>query len=288
MFSQGKDERSDMHLGDACQIMPKTTHEKCIEIVDLKNDQMDFDTLQSADQTQSESNWSPPVETVQELNPRLQIVNDASKFLPRVDIQFTSEEMDQHREWPCPTSSDVQQPKKEEGGNPSNQRQLHALLTPQERLDIIYMYEIHKTPLCQVAQELNINYSTIRTLASGYRRSGGRINKLLTYMTKKRILQQRQSEMRKIVMERARKRRLNQLYKKEKGSAKNAFATQSQPISQVPPFVIEESNEPAPPKYCSLNLFVHEKKQMETTDVLNKMGTFVGDRERYPFTLPPR
>ena len=61
-------------------------------------------------------------------------------------------------------------------------------------MEIIYLYEVHNLPWSMVAKRANVNYSTVRTIASVYQKTGGRYNKLLTYMTKKSILDKRQQE----------------------------------------------------------------------------------------------
>ena len=66
------------------------------------------------------------------------------------------------------------------------------LIGAKDRIDIIYLYEVHGLPQSTIAKITKINYSTVRTIVSTYQRTGGRINKLLTYMTKKVILDKRQ------------------------------------------------------------------------------------------------
>lgn len=44
---------------------------------------------------------------------------------------------------------------------------------------------IHNVQLIEVAKKLNINYSSVRTIASVYRKSGGRTSKLLSHVSKK-------------------------------------------------------------------------------------------------------
>ena len=43
-----------------------------------------------------------------------------------------------------------------------------------------------------IADELGLNYSTIRTLVQQYRDSGGRFNRLLNYMAKKSFMKSRE------------------------------------------------------------------------------------------------
>lgn len=79
-------------------------------------------------------------------------------------------------------------------GQEQNVRTANSLLTSEQRLDIIYLYEVHRMALNDIALQTNMNYSTVRTLAASYKRSGGRFQKLLTYLSKKSILAWRRKE----------------------------------------------------------------------------------------------
>ena len=79
-------------------------------------------------------------------------------------------------------------------------------------MDIIYLHKVHKMPLCNIAIQTNINYSTIRTLASSFKRSGGRISKRLTFLSKKAILTARRRETKALLLRRAAKQRRHHEY----------------------------------------------------------------------------
>ena len=56
-------------------------------------------------------------------------------------------------------------------------------MTHQERIDLIYEYVIHKTPIRTVAKTFDQPYTTVRTIIKSYEKDN-RTNRLMNYWNK--------------------------------------------------------------------------------------------------------
>lgn len=116
--------------------------------------------------------------------------------LPRVDFNFTPEELNSYAN-PNPPAKDQSLNQKEcpdqvPASIPQEPNNDYRSLTQMKRIDILFDYKILQMPLKQIAENIGVNYSSIRTLVSDFRANGGRTNRLLNYMSKKSLMEKKQ------------------------------------------------------------------------------------------------
>lgn len=73
----------------------------------------------------------------------------------------------------------------------------NQLFTIAERLNIIFLNQENDMQIVDIAPILNVNYSSIRTILTAYRKTG-RLNKFLTFKSKQSLLTQRRKEKQKM------------------------------------------------------------------------------------------
>lgn len=66
------------------------------------------------------------------------------------------------------------------------------MLSHAKRIDIIYLYKHHALTIKEISQELDLNYSTVRTIVSAFRKSG-RTNKLMAFQAKQSFLKHKEN-----------------------------------------------------------------------------------------------
>ena len=113
----------------------------------------------------------------------LQVCSPSKGFLPRIEYDFPKEELQHILNY----DASLRSIKKDNFANrylKGMQRQDYQMLSHQERIEIIYLYIVHKIGIKQISQNLNLNYSSLRTILAIFKKTGGRTNSLLSYMTK--------------------------------------------------------------------------------------------------------
>lgn len=66
------------------------------------------------------------------------------------------------------------------------------MLSHAKRIEILYLFKHHDSTIKHISEELKLNYSTIRTIVSAFRKSG-RTNKLMAFQAKQSFLKHKQS-----------------------------------------------------------------------------------------------
>ena len=61
-------------------------------------------------------------------------------------------------------------------------------VTQSQRINICYQYSVLNMSIQKIANEIGLNYSTIRTICQIHRDNSGRYNRILNFMTKKAML----------------------------------------------------------------------------------------------------
>lgn len=121
-----------------------------------------------------------------------QLGSKATKItkLPRVDLEFREEDLQQHLKMVRGFTQ------AEEAAHLSNlapcldPEQPKSVLQVEERLQIIHLAKTHKMPLKEIARLENKMLSTVRSVVLNFKKHG-RINKLLTLSAKKLIMEKR-------------------------------------------------------------------------------------------------
>lgn len=73
------------------------------------------------------------------------------------------------------------------------EREFNKLLSYEERINILYLSELHNLSSSKIGHILGMKYSTVRAIILTFKRTR-RINKLLTLSAKKQILKRRQAK----------------------------------------------------------------------------------------------
>lgn len=139
-----------------------------------------------------------------ESNDQVKLFYSPNKTLPRIEFEFDQDQLQEHRK--MQETINIMRKKRIDQAN--KQHEQHSQLTSDKRMKIIYLYQIHRMPLYNIAELTNMNYSTVRTHVSVFKKSGGRLNKRLSFLSKKSILAWRRKDAQIIRHKRERKRRL--------------------------------------------------------------------------------
>ena len=65
-------------------------------------------------------------------------------------------------------------------------------ITQTRRVDLIYKYSVLNMSISEISTTTGANYSTVRTIIRDFRLNGGRVNRLLNFVSKKSLLRKKQ------------------------------------------------------------------------------------------------